>query len=230
MHTAASSLPESYRAVEAALSSLANPSQAAEMRAYMRDQFAFLGVSAPARREAVRDILARRPLDWPLVWALWDRPEREFHYVAVDHLRRVKVFPAAQLDSLKELITTHSWWDTVDPLAKVAGSALGAVSDGALDDGAASASEVLWSWATDENLWVRRVAIICQLSRKEKVDPRLLTHAIESNLGSKEFFINKAIGWALRDYARTAPQWVRAFVDSHDLAPLSRREALKHLQ
>lgn len=226
MHTAASSQPESYLAVEAALSSLANPAQAAEMRAYMRDQFAFLGVSSPARREAVRPILARRPLDWPLVWALWDRPEREYHYVAVDHLRRVKVFPAAQLDSLKELITTHSWWDTVDPLAKVAGSAL---DDAALAE-AASASEVFRSWATDDNMWVRRVAIICQLSRKDKVDPRLLTHAIEQNLGSKEFFINKAIGWALRDYARTTPEWVRAFVDTHDLAPLSRREALKHLQ
>lgn len=226
MHTAASSPPESFLAVEAALSSLADPAQAAEMRAYMRDQFAFLGVSAPARREAVRTILARRPLDWPLVWALWDRPEREYLYVGVDHLRRIKVFPSVQLDSLKELITTHSWWDTVDPLAKVAGSAL----DDATVAGAASASEVLRAWATDDNLWVRRVAIICQLSRRDKVDPRLLTHAIQANLGSKEFFINKAIGWALRDYARTAPEWVRVFVDSHDLAPLSRREALKHLR
>lgn len=227
-----------FSRIEAALEPLADAARAASMSAYMRGRFAFLGIPTPERRAAVAPLLARRALDWPLVWACWDAHEREYQYVALDHLRQVRVFPAAHLDDLRTLIVTKSWWDTVDSLAKVAGSALGA--DGAE---AAHVRDVIDAWATDENLWLRRVAIIHQLGfgaaagaaasgagRKRPVlDTARLTHAIEANLGSDEFFINKAIGWALRDYYRHAPDWVLEFCDSHELAPLSRREALKHV-
>lgn len=218
----------SFSDVRAALEPLRNPARAAEMSAYVRDQFPFLGIDATTRRTAVRPVLARRPLDWPLVWACWDAPEREYQYVAVDHLRRLKVFPAKQLESLRELIVTKSWWDTVDHLAKVAGTAL---SDAAFStSGVASedARATLRAWAHDENLWVRRVGILCQLSLGTATDTAMLRDAIETNLGSSEFFINKAIGWALRDYYRHNPEWVVEFVEGHELAPLSRREALKH--
>ena len=84
-------------------------------------------------------------------------------------------------------------------------------------------------WSRDENLWIRRTAILSQLGRRDRVDPEVLTGTIEPNLADREFFIRKAIGWALREYARVAPDWVRAYVADHDLSPLSRREALKHL-
>lgn len=192
------------------------------MSAYMKHQFAFLGVKSTPRRQAVRSILARRPLDWPLIWDCWAAEEREYQYVACDHLLRHK-FPAAQLESLRELIVTKSWWDTVDNLAKVAGTTL------------PEGNAVLREWATDDNMWVRRAAIICQVTRPADTD--LLTFAIEHNLPDDsehspygdEFFIRKAIGWALRDHARRDPEWVRGFVHNHELAPLSQREALKHL-
>lgn len=203
-------------ALRQALESVADPQRAPLMRAYMRDNFEFLGISSAARREATRTILARRPLDWDLVDYCWAQPEREFQYVACDHLRRQQL-PAADLPRVRALITTRSWWDTVDHLAKVAGTAL-AEQPNAID-----------AWPTDPNLWIRRANIISQLGLREATSTTRLARAIEANLGSTEFFINKAIGWALRDYARTDPHWVLDFANSHELAPLSRREALKHL-
>lgn len=217
----------SFDEVRAALEPLGDAARAQAMSAYMRGRFAFLGVPTPARRAAVRTILARRPLDWPLVWDCWDADAREYQYVAADHVRRQRYFPAAQLDSLRQLLVTKSWWDSADSLAKVAGTAL-AVEPNA-------AGEVLTRWQTDPNFWVRRVAIICQLGFGTATDRSRLSTAIAANLGTEfastdeKFFITKAIGWALRDFARHDPDWVRAFVADHDLAPLSRREALKHL-
>ncbi|WP_293768397.1 DNA alkylation repair protein [uncultured Corynebacterium sp.] len=207
-----------FAEVQAALAPLADAARAEGQSAYLRGQFPFLGVATPDRRRVVAPLLARRSLDWPLVWECWDAPEREYQYVACDHLRRIKAFPAAHLGDLHTLVTTKSWWDTVDSLAKVAGSALPNPTAGAVMD----------KWMTDPSLWVRRVSIICQLGKGTATDTRRLTRAIEANLESREFFITKAIGWALRDYFRHDPEWVRAFVDGHDLAPLSRREALKH--
>ncbi|MDR2380232.1 MAG: DNA alkylation repair protein [Bifidobacteriaceae bacterium] len=98
-----------------------------------------------------------------------------------------------------------------------------------LDAHPADAARLVRRWRRDDSLWVRRLAIISQLGRRERTDRSLLAEAIEANLGDPEFFIRKAIGWALRDFARADPAWVRAFVDSHQLSPLSRREAVKHL-
>lgn len=216
--------------MRAALEPLRDDAAAKAMAAYMKNNFEFLGIKTTPRRKAVAPILARRSLDWPLVWDCWHADAREYQYVAGDHLRRIKVFPPAQLDSLRELISTKSWWDSVDSLAKVAGSALGDAAPPT--DRAHPASQVIRAWANDRNMWVRRAAIISQLGKREATDLQLLADAIEENLpGTRfgnEFFISKAIGWALRDLYRTNPSWVLSFLDLHGVANLTRREALKH--
>ena len=228
----------------AALEATADDERAVGMAAYMRDQFEFFGIAATPRKEAVKEIIAKRSLDWDFVFALWAHPKRECQYVAVDHLRRQKL-TIADLGRLQELVETKSWWDTVDHLAKCAVTALVPGSRGrgkepnSLND-ASSARALMLEWAEAENMWTRRIAILCQLSFGEKTDTQLLREVIESNLGvdaacSSEFFITKAIGWALRDFARHDPKWVLDFVDEHHpysalpLAKLSKKEALKHL-
>ncbi|MDO5512713.1 MAG: DNA alkylation repair protein, partial [Corynebacterium sp.] len=178
------------------------------MAAYMRDQFPFLGVATPVRRKAVRGLLPRR-LDRELVDTLFALPEREFHYVACDHLRQVPLESAAA-DFLRSVVTTKPWWDTVDALAKPVGRAC--------------TPEQMRQWARDDNLWVRRVAVLHQLGRREATDTELLGELLAANLGSGEFFIDKAIGWALREYSKTDPGWVRTFLDEHEVAALTRRE------
>ena len=228
----------------AALEAIADDERAVGMAAYMRDQFEFFGIAATPRKEAVKEIIAKRSLDWDFVFALWAHPKRECQYVAVDHLRRQKL-TIADLGQLQELVETKSWWDTVDHLAKCAGTALVPGSRGrgkepnSLND-ASSARALMLEWAEAENMWTRRIAILCKLSFGEKTDTQLLREVIGSNLGvdaacSSEFFITKAIGWALRDFARHDPKWVLDFVDEHHpdsalpLAKLSKKEALKHL-
>jgi len=198
--------------IESALRPLADPARAAGMAAYMRGQFPFLGVGAAERRKAVRGLLPRT-LDRELVDALWALPEREFQYVACDHLRTVESAPA---DWLRTLVTTRSWWDTVDALAAPVGRAC--------------TPEQMRAWARDDNLWVRRAAILHQLKRREATDTALLAEILAGNLGSGEFFIDKALGWALREYSRTDPAWVRAFLDTHAVAALTRREATRYLE
>lgn len=192
------------------------------MAAYMRGRFAFLGISAVPRRHATKPILSplRDQPCWELINDCWDQPHREYQYVACDHLRTQRhAVPQDQLPALYRLVTTHSWWDTVDPLAGVIGRM-------------APATDTMLSWAHDPNLWIRRVALLHQLGRRDATDTDLLSACIQANVGTGEFFLDKAIGWALRDYARTNPIWVRNFVHSCEgkgLSALSRREALKHI-
>ncbi|MDO5670511.1 MAG: DNA alkylation repair protein [Corynebacterium sp.] len=199
--------------IESALRPLADPSRAAGMAAYMRDQFPFLGVATPQRRRAVKGLLPRT-LDTELVDALFALPEREFHYVACDHLGQVPLESAAA-DFLRSLVVRKSWWDTVDALAKPVGQAC--------------TPQEMQAWARDENLWVRRVAVLHQLGRREATDTGLLGEILTANLDSGEFFIDKAVGWALREYSKTDPAWVRDFLDEHVVAPLTRREGAKYL-
>ena len=208
------------------LRAVANPKKAAEMRAYMRDQFDFLGVATPVRRAVSRQFLKttdRNHIDWPFVADCWNQPEREFQYLAVDYLNVCRrAFSAADIPSLRALIVTKSWWDTVDGIDTVVGDIV------ARDPGV---KQTMLAWSQDDNIWLRRVAIDHQLLRKKDTDVPLLRQIIENNIGQTEFFITKAIGWALRDYAKTDPDWVRNFVDTNRdrLAKLSIREATKHL-
>lgn len=204
--------------LRSALTSVADPARADAMSAYLRGQFPFLGINTPLRRAATKELLHRlnQAPNWEFVFHCWEQPEREFHYVACDHLRKVPL-QLSDLPRLQELVSTKSWWDTIDPLARPIGKA--------------SDAGTMYQWAHDNDLWVRRVAIIHQLGWRGDTNLDLLSTIILANLGSNEFFINKAIGWALRDYARHDPSWVRKFLATHaaQLSALSRREAAKHL-
>ena len=218
------------RQIEAALRPLSDAVQAVPMRAYMLDQFAFLGLRATPRRQALRGL--PRLKGWPasellaLAEALWALPEREFQYVAVDLLS--KHHQQLDLDSLPrllQLVQRKSWWDTVDGLAGVVGDIV--LQARALRVGQTAMEACL----VHSNLWVRRVAMLHQLGWKEQTDEaRLLRYAL-ALAPETDFFIRKAIGWALRDYARTSPESVRLFLTTHapHLSGLTRREAGKHL-
>ncbi|GAA0569930.1 DNA alkylation repair protein [Paractinoplanes ferrugineus] len=206
-----------------------DPQRAAAMAAYMRDQFEFAGLAAPALRAVERSAFGRLPEPTPadlreFALACWARPEREFHYVAVSYLRKhVKRAGSGFLPVARELITTKPWWDTVDPLAtRVVGDLvrLHPLLAGVLD-----------AWSADDDKWLVRTAILHQLHYGPATDTARLFGYCAAQAEHPDFFVRKAIGWALRQYARTDPGAVLAFVDAHRdrLSGLSVREATKHL-
>lgn len=196
------------------------------MEAYMKNQFTFLGIRAGERKKLLATFLKEQgePVDLlGLVKVLFQEKEREFQYVAIDLLSRYgKKQPSEAISVYEELVVQKSWWDTVDGLA-------GTV----ISNHFATYPELIPSynakWIDGDNIWLARTAILFQLKYKEKTDAELLFSNCEKWLDSKEFFIQKAIGWALRQYAKESPEEVRRFVKSHSLAPLSKREALKHI-
>jgi 3-methyladenine DNA glycosylase AlkD len=207
------------------LAPLADPARAVAMRAYMLDQFAFLGLPAPVRRAAAKPLVAR---PWASPQALleaagqlWQRPEREYRYTAIDLLARHRRLLALEhVADLRALLETDPWWDTVDGLTGVLGEVLFATQGQSTMD----------EWIADASFWVRRAAMLHQLGWRLETDRDRLFGYATVLAPEKEFFIRKAIGWALRDYARWDGVAVRAFVAAHEdvLSPLSRREALKH--
>ncbi len=207
----------------------ASPDDALPMKRYMRDRFEFLGIRTPLRRTLVRAYMVTRREEVtdnlrPLVIDLWQQPYREFQYAAIDLLeRRVKALAVTDLPLLESLIIQKSWWDTVDALAtRVAGPLLHRSPE--------AVPSTLSRWRASDDLWLRRTAILFQLKYREETDETLLFQVIRENAASDEFFILKAIGSALREYSKTRPVSVREFVNRENLAPLSRREALKWLK
>lgn len=217
-----STLHETFKAA-------ANPVAATSMEAYMRNQFPFLGIPTPQRRELLKPIIAQarqevktQGVDRNFVEACWQALEREFQYNALDYLAALKKYLTPEdIDWLRTLVERKSWWDTVDRLDLLVGDVLWRHPNKAL----------MLSWAQDKNMWVRRVAIDHQRPRKNQTDTALLEEVLTLNFGSQEFFINKAIGWALREYSKTDPQWVADFIIRHraDMAPLSVREGGRRL-
>ncbi|GGV26078.1 hypothetical protein GCM10010260_78100 [Streptomyces filipinensis] len=207
----------------------ADPGRAAAMRAYMKDVAPFLGIPTPARRTLSRGVLAGTPRPaeadcTALALRCWALPEREYHYFAVDYLRRHAArCTSGFLPVARHLVTTVPWWDTVDLLAAhVVGRLVAA--DPAL-------TAAMDAWITDDSLWVARTALLHQLPYKERTDSeRLFTYCLLQS-GHPDFFIRKAIGWALREYAKTDPEAVRAFLtrERGRFAPLTVREALKNI-
>ncbi|MDH4478306.1 MAG: DNA alkylation repair protein [Rhodoferax sp.] len=217
--------------IEGALRPLADGAQAVPMRAYMLDQFEFLGIRATPRREALRDL--PRLKSWTasdllaLADRLWDLPEREFQYVAVDLLaKHHRQLGPDSLAHLQQLVQRKSWWDTVDGLAGVVGDIVLRALPGQPE-----VQRLMDAWLLHPNRWVRRVAMLHQLGWKAQTDEARLLHYALALASETEFFTRKAIGWALRDHARTRPQAVRAFLAQHAerLSGLTRREAGKHL-
>ncbi|WP_433263146.1 DNA alkylation repair protein [Actinosynnema sp. CS-041913] len=217
-------------AVRQGLAAAADPAKAPEMQRYMKSEMPFLGVAKPERAKLARAVFARHPCtsrdEWvATVLTLWREAEyREERYVALDLTGR---YPKWQDPTLlpvyDELVVTGAWWDYVDDIAsRRIGPLLRAYPE--------DVEPVMRTWSTDPDRWRRRVSVICQLGAKTATDLDLLADTVEANITDPDFFLRKAIGWALRQHARVDPGWVRAFVDAHPgLSPLSRSEALKHL-
>lgn len=207
----------------------ADPERAAQTTAYLRGVAPFLGIPAPRRRELSRAVLygTSRPAEADcaaIALRCWRLPEREYHYFAVDFLRRhVRRCSSGFLPVVRHLVVTTSWWDTVDTLAAhVVGGLVAA------DPELAAAMD---EWIEDDDLWIARTALLHQLRFKDATDTGRLFGYCLRRADHRDFFIRKAVGWCLREYAKTGPAAVRAFVDGHraELSPLSVREALKHL-
>ena len=220
-----------HEKLKIALEAAAEPGRAAPMQAYMRDQFVFLGVAAPQRRLAVKALLANLRgvgADVLLEHAqlLWQQPQREYQHVALDmlalHRRQLGV---EHLPALLGLARQRAWWDSVDGMAGIVGDVLQAELR-RRGDGHAHMDAAL----QHEDFWLRRIAMLHQLGWRADTDAGWLFDAALALAHEEEFFIRKAIGWALRDYARHAPEAVTAFANAHRqlLSPLSYREALKH--
>lgn len=199
----------------------------------MKSAMPYRGISSPELTALLRPLVK----DWhpgsreaweATVRALWDgATHREEWYAALTIARHRRARPwldAGSLDLSRHLVVSGAWWDVVDV---VAGHLVGA----ALRADRAAVTPVVRAWATDEHLWLRRTAVLCQLGARDDIDLDLLRHAIEANLDDASFWLRKAIGWALRDRARTDPAWVRAEIErlGDRLSALSRREATKHL-
>ena len=220
-----------------------NEENAEKQAAYLRHQFEFIGLKTPERRLLAKDFLkekkADKKIDWKLVFEFWNLPEREFQYLALDYLHQMKKWLIFDdMEKIKKLTVSKSWWDTVDALDELVGQLLLTGRKQATENDSTAYEQVktlVKEWAQAENFWIRRIAIDCQLSFKNQTDLELLSYTIEKNLlGSSfadEFFITKAIGWALRDLAKTNSAWVIKFIEEHEnkMAKLSIREASKHL-
>ncbi|MBC1474734.1 DNA alkylation repair protein [Listeria grandensis] len=197
------------------------------MEQYMRNQFVFLGLRSSVRREVYREFFAEHGKVQDSVGVariLYEQPEREFRYIALDILTKdVKKQPREVIDFYEQLVVADSWWDTVDLLAST-------LVGGHFEKYPELIPEYIAKWINGENIWLARTAILFQLKYKENTDAGLLFTNCEKWLDSKEFFIQKAIGWALRQYAKFNADAVLEFVEAYDLAPLSRREALKHFK
>ncbi|GAA1539180.1 DNA alkylation repair protein [Nocardioides humi] len=220
--------PALTAAVRAALRAAADPSLAPGQQAYMRSAMPFLGVRVPEVRRlvraTVRDLGVR---DGEQLAAaareLWDdATHREERYAAAALVAlRPLEGDLALVPFHEHVARTGAWWDHVDEAAH-------RVAD-LHDAHPVETAAIVLRWSVDDDIWVRRLAILGQLGRRERVDLDLLAAVIEPSLGDPEFFLRKVIGWALRDAGRVHPDWVRGYADAHDLSPLSRREALKHL-
>ncbi|MDR2620118.1 MAG: DNA alkylation repair protein [Propionibacteriaceae bacterium] len=213
--------------VRAGLAALGDPQRAAGQQAYMKSQLPFYGVVTPQVRALVKGLAKAYILDLDAIArysrALWDEANyREERYAAIGLTGLKPALGQLELVPLYEhQVRTGAWWDFVDDIAHRI-CVLHDTHPG-------ETAQIVRQWSGADTFWLRRLAIISQLTRKTRTDVALLTELIEPNLSDKEFFIRKAIGWALRDYAYTDPDWVRHFVQTHALSPLSLREATKHL-
>ncbi|MDD6154455.1 MAG: DNA alkylation repair protein [Eubacteriales bacterium] len=216
-----------YEYINEAFEKRANTERAAGMEKYMLNQFEFYGIQSVERKGIYKEFLKAEKKagcpDWEFLDHCYEDEHREFQYLACDYLRALAPKLAAQdLAKVREYILTKSWWDTVDSLCKVAGT---------ISKSYPEVDELMLNWACDDSIWVRRAAIEYQLGLKGETRAENLAKIILLNTGSDEFFINKAIGWALRDYSKTDPEWVAGFIDENrgELSALSIREGSKYI-
>lgn len=220
-------------AVRAALAAVAVPEKAPEMAAYMKSAMPFHGVPKPARAAALKPVLAAVPLPTAAAWrkavlAIWRGARfREERYAALALARDKRAKAFHDMDALamyEEMIVSGAWWDYVD---EIASHCLGLM----LERHPAPMREAMLAWSGDADMWKRRSSILCQLGFRERTDLELLYACIEPSIASKEFFLRKAIGWALRQYAWTDAREVKRWVKKNEarLSGLTKREALKNV-
>jgi 3-methyladenine DNA glycosylase AlkD len=208
----------------------ANAKDAVGMKAYMLHQFEFYGIKTPIRRKIDKDFAKANPIAseaelTQIIHALFELPQREFHYFAIELLGHYKqIWTPSIINTIEFCLTTNSWWDSVDHVAiecfpyyfKTFPKTLNVVTN---------------KWNKSPHIWLQRSSIMFQKTFKQSTDKDLLSRYILNCTASKEFFVQKAIGWALREYAKTNPKWVKSFVAEYQqqLPALSKREALKNL-
>ncbi len=217
---------EFIETLELELKRNSNAKIAAGQKAYMRNQFEFYGIKAPIRREIQKPFLAKSYLPpkselGEIVKTLWGKPQREFQLIAQELvLKYTRQFEENDISLLEYMVTHKSWWDTVDYIAVKLIGAYFVLFPEQLDT-------YIEKWLASGNIWLQRCCLLYQLKSKENMDTQRLEYIIHRLLGSHEFFINKAIGWVLREYSKTNPKWVRVFAENNDLSNLSHREALR---
>jgi 3-methyladenine DNA glycosylase AlkD len=199
---------------------------AVNQEAYLQNQFELYGLPTPLRKEIQKPFLLKENLpnkkELPhIITELWSKPQREFQYFAIDLNRKyLKKIEFQDIELFELMITNKSWWDTVDLIAtNLVGAYFKLFPEQIIP--------VTKKWMNSDNMWLQRTCLIFQLKYKEEIDTDLLTDYILQLKDTKEFFINKAIGWILREYTRTNPEWVIDFVNKYELSNLSKREALK---
>jgi len=203
-----------------------NAEQAIKMAAYMQNKFVFLGIPKPKLKEIIKPYIKegkKYELDWKFINICWSKNYREAQYVAIEYLDCfLKTLTDNDLPELKKLIVTKSWWETADSIDEMVGNII--LKNKKLE------KEML-EWSKDKNIWLRRVSIDFQQKYKEKTNQKLLEQVIVNNFGTDEFFINKAIGWSLREYSKLNKKWVKDFISKYkdQLHKLSIKEASKYL-
>ncbi len=206
----------------------ADPANAVFQKAYMKDQFEFFGIKTEARRAITKAHFKNYPLTdvqtlHETVTLLWQLPQREYQYAAQELLHHYrKIWREDTIELIEYCLTHKSWWDTVDYLSTY-GAGLG------FREYPGKVAEITKRWNHSSNMWLNRASILFQLKYKAGTDVSLMAIYIRNLSHSKEFFIQKAIGWALREYSKTDPGWVKEFIRDHKLAALSIREGSKYL-
>ncbi len=203
-----------------------NEENAFYMAKYMKNKFPFLGLKKPERVALSKEFLKLKKkdkeIDWDFIFKCYNMPEREFHYLAIDYLDKVKeLIKPNDMGKIEKLITTKAWWDTVDYINRLVGYIAMKYPE--------IKETTIKRWIYSDNIWLKRISIIFQLKYKDKTDANFLEKAILHNAETDEFFINKAIGWALREYSKTNKEWVRNFIQNNKLSKLSIREGSKYL-
>lgn len=207
-----------------------NLERAKQQSAYLKNKFAFYGLTSPQRRQLQKPFLAKQFLPtketaFQICKELWEKPQREFHYFSQELVSKYqKQVEREDIVLFEWMITSNSWWDTVDFIAvNLVGNYLMKFPE--------ERQHIVGKFLQSNNIWLQRTCLLFQLKYKTETDTNLLSFCIENLLGSKEFFINKAIGWILRQYSRTDADWVIDFVNEHpNLANLSKKEALRLLK
>ena len=204
-----------------------NEENAVVMSKYMRNIFEFYGIHTPKRKKLYNELIKNEKkskiIDYEFLDKCYEDNHREFQYLVSDYLLSMKQYVIYEdISKIQKYIINKSWWDTIDFLCKVIG-------DIELRD--IRVKDLMIKWSKDNNIWIKRTAIEHQLSLKDKTDYKLLETIIINNFGSNEFFINKAIGWALREYSKTNSKWVRDFINKYKnkMNTLSIKEASKYI-